>query len=58
MLLHRLVARDDGESDVRDFPPWLDRLFSAVLAVERFLIGCGVSLPFGGSLMIVAARHD
>ena len=58
MLLHRLVGRADDESDVREFPPWLDRLFSALLALERLLIRGGVSFPFGGSVMIVAARHD
>jgi SAM-dependent methyltransferase len=56
MLLHRLIERDDAPSDVRDYPPWLDRLFSAALAVERLLIGLGLRLPFGGSLIIVAAR--
>lgn len=56
MLMHRLIERDDAQSDVRDYPPWLDRFFSAALAVERALIGAGLSLPFGGSLIIVAAR--
>jgi SAM-dependent methyltransferase len=58
MLLHRLTERDDAQSDVRDFPRWLDALFSAALAVERTAIGAGLRLPFGGSLLIVAARHD
>jgi len=58
MLLHRLTERDDADSDVRDFPRWLDALFSAALAVERAAIGAGVALPFGGSLLIVAARDD
>ncbi len=57
MLLHRLTERDDAESDVRDFPRWLDALFSAALAVERAAIAAGVSLPFGGSLLVVAARN-
>ena len=57
MLLHRLLERDDAESDVRDYPFWLDRLCSTALAIERALIGTGLSLPFGGSLMIVAARN-
>ena len=56
MLLHRMVERDDAASDVRDFPRWLDRLFSAALALERAAIGAGLSLPFGGSLIVVAAR--
>jgi SAM-dependent methyltransferase len=56
MLLHRLTERADADSDVRDFPRWLDALFSAALAVERAVIARGLSLPFGGSLLIVAAR--
>ena len=56
MLLHRLVGRDGAESDVRDYPRWLDALFSAALAAERAAIALGVGLPFGGSLIVVAAR--
>jgi SAM-dependent methyltransferase len=56
MLLHRLTERDDAASDVRDFPRWLDVLFSAALAIERTAIAAGLGLPFGGSLMIVARR--
>ncbi len=56
MLLHRLTERDDAASDVRDFPRWLDALFSAALTVERTVIGAGLRLPFGGSLLVVAAR--
>jgi len=56
MLLHRLTERDDAPSDVRDFPRWLDLVFSAVLALERAALGAGITLPFGGSLLIVARR--
>ena len=56
MLLHRVTERDDAPSDVRDFPRWLDSLFSAALALERGAIDAGLSLPFGGSLLIVAER--
>jgi hypothetical protein len=43
---------------VRDYPGWLDALFSAALAAERALIAMGLRLPFGGSLIVVAARND
>lgn len=56
MLIHRLIERDDAESDVKDYPRWLDAAFSFALAVERAVIGLGLSLPFGGSLLVVAAR--
>ena len=56
MLLHRLIERDDARSDVRDYPRWLDALFSAALAIERAVVSAGISLPFGGSLLVVAVR--
>jgi SAM-dependent methyltransferase len=56
MLLHRLTEGAEAESDVHEFPAWLDRLFSGVLWLERSAIGAGLNLPFGGSLMIVARR--
>jgi SAM-dependent methyltransferase len=56
MLLHRLIGSDDRESDVRDYPRWLDVLFSSALAIERAAIAAGLSLPFGGSLLVVAQR--
>jgi SAM-dependent methyltransferase len=58
MILHRLVGSDDADSDVRDYPGWLDAFFSAALAIERAVIATGLSLPFGGSLLIVATRDE
>ena len=58
MLLHRLIERGDATSDVHDYPAWQDAVFSAALAIERRAIGLGLSLPFGGSLIVVAARDD
>lgn len=58
MLLHRLFNRDDAQSDVHDYPRWLDAAFSAALAVERAAIGAGLGLPFGGSIIVVAVRND
>jgi SAM-dependent methyltransferase len=58
MLLHRLIERGDAASDVRDYPRWLDAIFSNALAIERTVIAAGLSLPFGGSLIVVAARMD
>ncbi len=58
MLLHRLIGRDDAESDVHDYPRWLDAIFSSALMIERAIIATGLSLPFGGSLIIVAARTE
>ncbi len=56
MMLHRVIERDDARSDVREYPRWQDAIFSAALTVERAIIAAGISLPFGGSLLIVAVR--
>lgn len=56
MILHRLIDRGDAESDVRDYPRWLEAFFSTMLAIERSMIASGLNLPFGGSLIVVAAR--
>lgn len=56
MILHRLIKRHEGQSDVHEYPRWLDRIFSTALAIERATISAGISLPFGGSLIVVAAR--
>lgn len=58
MLLHRLSERGDAKSDVREYPRWQDALFSAALTVERAIIATGISLPFGGSLLVVAVRES
>ena len=57
MVLRRLLSRDNGESDVRPFPAPLDALFGAIVALERRLIGWGLDLPFGGSIMLVAEKR-
>lgn len=58
MLLHRLLSRGgtDGNSDVKAYPAWQDRLFFAVTALERHLARIGLRLPFGGSVWIEARK--
>ena len=56
IALRRLLGREAATSDVHDYPPLLDRLFSAALALERRAIGAGIDLPFGASLMIIATK--
>jgi SAM-dependent methyltransferase len=58
MLLHRMTEKKDAPSDVRDYPGWLEALFTAALRLERAAVRCGVLLPFGGSLMVVAQRNE
>jgi SAM-dependent methyltransferase len=57
MVVHRMLTRwSDGGSDVRPFPPLVDTLFGAVVGIERHLIRWGLSLPFGGSVLLVVQK--
>ena len=57
IALRRVLGRDAASSDVQEYPPLLDRLFSAALALERRVIGAGLDLPFGASLMMIATKN-
>ena len=60
MLLVRKGKRDQrSESNVLEelkTGKWLGRMLGTVMDVERLIINAGVSLPFGGSLLLVAKR--
>lgn len=52
------VARSGGDPLRGLLPPWpLNRLFGLTVAAERLLIGTGVRLPFGQSLLVAARRR-
>ena len=54
----RLITRRRSYSLEREFdlPRWTDRLFERSLDLERAAISRGLSLPAGGSLLMVAQR--
>src|SRR5947209_4052567 len=54
-VAHRLVGRAYNPLDELD-PGILNAAFERVLDAERRMIEWGVSLPFGGSLMVVARK--
>lgn len=53
-----MPARRDGDSDVRLYPPPVEMLCRAATAIERLALRSGLRLPFGGSLIAVAAKVD
>jgi SAM-dependent methyltransferase len=58
MVLRRMLTRGGAAgSDVRPFPAPVNRLFGAIVGLERRLIGWGLSLPFGGSVLLVARKE-
>lgn len=59
MLWRRLIAgqRANSNADAEfTLPRWQDRLLESVLNAERTLIAAGLSLPIGGSRIVVAMR--
>jgi SAM-dependent methyltransferase len=56
MVARRKLLGGD-ESDVRLLPAPLESAFRAVMRFEAALIGAGVRLPFGGSLLTVAVKN-
>lgn len=56
MVLRRVLMRAEAESDVRPFPPLIDRLFRGLTRIETVAMGAGIKLPFGGSLLVRAVR--
>ncbi|MCW5747919.1 MAG: class I SAM-dependent methyltransferase [Alphaproteobacteria bacterium] len=59
MVIRRILTRwGEGGSDVRPFPAPVDWLFGAIIGLERRLIGWGVTLPFGGSVLLVAQKVE
>lgn len=60
MLLTRklLPARPDGDSDVRLYPRPVEAACRAATALERLAMRYGLRLPFGGSLIAVAAKVE
>ena len=55
VLRRKLLPSSDG-SDVQLYPAPVEALFRAVLAAERWVMGLGIDLPFGGSLMAIAVK--
>lgn len=59
MLVQRLTSARQDDYDpaaTLALPPWQDGLLEKALDFERMLILMGVSLPFGGSRIVVAMR--
>ena len=53
---HSTDTRQEFASEV-SLPAPLNTLFDVVMRLDEALIGSGVSLPFGGSLLVVARRR-
>jgi SAM-dependent methyltransferase len=55
MVIQRLTHQSGG-SDVGLLPTPLERLFRAIVAFEAWLGDCGLSFPFGGSILATAVK--
>ena len=59
MAIRRLlVGPRENDSDVHPYPRPLDAILGSLLTCERALLRIGTRLPFGGSVLAVAAKRD
>lgn len=57
VLRRKIFAGSAGSaSDVKPYPPVIDRLFFALTAIERWWLKAGGNLPCGGSILILAVK--
>ena len=59
LILSRLTGKNKGSYDpLQEFKisPILNRVFGWILELEHLLMKVGLSLPFGGSLLLVARK--
>jgi hypothetical protein len=57
VITRKLVPEDHGMiSDVKLYPRWVEMLCRAATALEAALLGRGVRLPFGGSILAIAVK--
>ena len=57
MVLSRKLLPGGG-SDVRPQPGWVEAMGRTATGIERTLIRAGIVLPFGGSVLAVAAKIE
>jgi ubiquinone/menaquinone biosynthesis C-methylase UbiE len=61
ILASRLAIRRSGhvgDSEALVLNPFLDRILEAIIRMEHFVIKSGLSLPFGGSRLLVCQRKE
>ncbi len=64
MLIQRIMDRKpkatiNTASDFKervDIPNWMNWMFNKIMKIDEFLIRLGISLPFGGSLLVVGRK--
>lgn len=54
----KLLPGAPARSDVGPQPAWVEAICRAATAIERGLLSIGIPLPFGGSVLAVAAKPE
>ena len=57
VLRRKLLTTRDTTSDVMIYPAPIEALFRALMSIENRLLGLGLTLPFGGSVLAAAVKH-
>lgn len=57
MLFSRIFDRYKKIENIFNLPKAVNWIFDKLMQIDEFLIGKGVSLPFGGSLLVIAKKN-
>jgi len=57
VIRRKTLSLNHIETDVRAYPPLLDRMFGALVSMECKTIARGRALPFGSSVLVVAEKQ-
>lgn len=57
VIKRKIIGGTQGVSDVRAYPAPVNAAFTALMWVEGQLVGRGIALPFGSSILVVARRR-
>ena len=56
MVLHRILSSNHDDSDVRLYARPVETIFRTIMRIETFILSCGRSLPYGGSVIATAIK--
>jgi len=57
MSKRKVVENSDVMAELR-LPTFLNRAFKGAMNAERQLIRIGMRFPYGGSLLLIAKKHE
>ena len=58
VVQRKLLTAKGDESDVKQFPAFVEWIFRVIMVLEQVVLGAGLTFPFGGSVVVVGVKND